>query len=522
MLAVEGSNVGIWTWDAGTHQLTLSPQWKRLLGYADADLQPSVDVMQSLVHPDDWDPVLGGIRACLRGETSIWESEHRLRHRDGRHRWVLARGFCYRDAGGHPLRLAGTTVDITQLKLAQAEALLRLRHAAMAADVAVALGERERLDDVLQAAADAMVRHLDVAVARVWTMSPWEPVLELQATAGPLAGDDDRVRRVPLGEPVGRIAASREAVVTNDLRQDPSRPEGCVSFAGFPLVVGDRVLGVMALFATRALSSGTIEALESVARTLAIGIERTRLREARRRFEDLLEAAPDFVTIGEVAGPPIYINRAARAALGIGAGEPVPSLLAFRPPEFVGRFEREILPATIRDGVWRGETEYVARDGRVIPVSQVSVTHAGSPGAPVYLSTISRDITQEKRTEAALRAAEARLRFALAAADAQAWELDLTSGRITTAGSLGFHQLGVAGDGPTTTEEFVASVHPDDRDAMQQAVTAASRRPPPRRTSTCTSDRSPTTAACTGSSRAARRSATRPVGRSGSRASHRT
>jgi signal transduction histidine kinase/CheY-like chemotaxis protein len=62
--------------------------------------------------------------------------------------------------------------------------------------------------------------------------------------------------------------------------------EGIVGFAGYPLIVEDRLLGVMALFARRALEDDTLEALAALADLIAQGIERMRLERERI---DLLE-----------------------------------------------------------------------------------------------------------------------------------------------------------------------------------------------------------------------------------------
>src|SRR5207253_3204767 len=64
-----------------------------------------------------------------------------------------------------------------------------------------------------------------------------------------------------------------------------------VALAGYPLVVQDRVLGVMAMFARHPLSEFVPKALASVASGLAVGIERKRAEEALRSSEERLRQA---------------------------------------------------------------------------------------------------------------------------------------------------------------------------------------------------------------------------------------
>jgi PAS domain S-box-containing protein len=417
VLAVQGSNVGIWEWSADSERVMLSTQWKQMLGYADGEIEGSRSLLRELVHPDDWEAVVAGIRSCLKGDIRLWESEHRLRRKDGSYNWVLARGVAHRGVDGRPIRLAGTSIDISGQKAARDHAVAQARQAAFVADIAVALTEGGELRDMLGRCAHAMVEHLDAVMARVWTTSLAEPMLELQAVAGVDGEVGTDVPRVSIGAyTVGRIAAERRPLVTSVLEELPFISADLVarhaltSYAGFPLLIGDRLIGVISMFGRQPLSESSMLSLESVARTVALGIERKRLEESRSRFEDLLESATDFVTIGQVAGPPLYINRAAREAFGIGATELVPSLLAFRSAGFQDVFENTVLASAIRDGVWRGHADYVSRSGRVIPVSQVSVVHRNATGTVQYISTISRDMTEERRVAREREALEEQLR----------------------------------------------------------------------------------------------------------------
>ncbi len=55
-----------------------------------------------------------------------------------------------------------------------------------------------------------------------------------------------------------------------------------VAFAGYPLVLDTRLVGVVALFARHALPDATLQALGAVADQIAVGVERVRTEEALR------------------------------------------------------------------------------------------------------------------------------------------------------------------------------------------------------------------------------------------------
>jgi signal transduction histidine kinase/CheY-like chemotaxis protein/HPt (histidine-containing phosphotransfer) domain-containing protein len=101
--------------------------------------------------------------------------------------------------------------------------------------------------------------------------------------------------RVPVGQfKIGKIAQQRQPHLTNCVVGDPrvgdqqwARKEGMVAFAGYPLIVGDELFGVMAMFSRRKLTQATLQALEVVADTIAIGIDRF---DAERGLSQATEA----------------------------------------------------------------------------------------------------------------------------------------------------------------------------------------------------------------------------------------
>jgi GAF domain-containing protein len=56
-----------------------------------------------------------------------------------------------------------------------------------------------------------------------------------------------------------------------------------VAFAGYPLLLEDRVLGVLAMFARHPMGDECLKTLGSSADSIALGIERKRAQTALRR-----------------------------------------------------------------------------------------------------------------------------------------------------------------------------------------------------------------------------------------------
>ncbi|MGI8856012.1 MAG: GAF domain-containing protein [Thermomicrobiales bacterium] len=189
---------------------------------------------------------------------------------------------------------------------------------ALIADVGVALNARDALPDMLQTCAAAVVRHLDAAFARIWTLDRAGAMLELRASAGLYTHLDGVHSRVPVGMfKIGLIAEERQPHLTNEVRTDPrvSDPEwaareGMVAFAGYPLIVEDRLVGVLAMFARHALGEETLATLSSVAQMVATGIARKEAEEELRADTRVSEA---LYRIGVVLSSELDLQKIVQA-----------------------------------------------------------------------------------------------------------------------------------------------------------------------------------------------------------------
>ncbi len=147
---------------------------------------------------------------------------------------------------------------------------------------------------MLHRCTDLMVRMLDASFVRVWTLNETENVLELRASSGLYTHLNGPHSRVPVGKfKIGLIAQERLPHLTNQVIGDPrvndqewAKREGMTSFAGYPLLIEDRLLGVLAMFSKNELPLATIDAIGVAANFIALGIRRKISEESLRESEE--------------------------------------------------------------------------------------------------------------------------------------------------------------------------------------------------------------------------------------------
>jgi len=119
-LALDAGQLGFWDWNIVTNAVVFDGHWAHIVGYELDELDGDLGAWLRLVHPQDLPRAQAALKAHLDGRTEYYETEHRLRHRDGSWRWVLDRGrVVERTPDGRPLRALGTHADITPRKEAE-------------------------------------------------------------------------------------------------------------------------------------------------------------------------------------------------------------------------------------------------------------------------------------------------------------------------------------------------------------------------------------------------------------------
>jgi len=108
----------MWDWNILTNEEYFSPRWKEIVGLQNHELPGHKSEFLKRVHPDD----LASVNEITREHLATgkrYAVEFRLRHQDGSYRWVHSRGEAVRDPAGRPIRMVGSTADITERKQAE-------------------------------------------------------------------------------------------------------------------------------------------------------------------------------------------------------------------------------------------------------------------------------------------------------------------------------------------------------------------------------------------------------------------
>jgi len=195
--------------DAATQRIDFVSEYvEAMLGYTVEEWLSTPNFWLQIAHPDDRERAAKAAADAFASDDGRTTIEFRWLTKDGRELWVESTSVVTRDEQGRAVGARGVTTDVSERKRAEAVEARRAVHALFRADVSAALaGSKSPLQDTLKLCAEAMVRHLNAAFARVWTFNREESVLELQASAGLYTHTDGAHARVPLGSfKIGRIA----------------------------------------------------------------------------------------------------------------------------------------------------------------------------------------------------------------------------------------------------------------------------------------------------------------------------
>ncbi|MDB6108254.1 MAG: Blue-light-activated protein [Pedosphaera sp.] len=301
---------------------------------------------------------------------------------------------------------------IERKRLAAVAAFEQAGLAAFGAEVGLALTQRDSLSAILYRCADSMVRFLNVHLARIWILHPADKMLHLKASAGAI--NDVQSHENPLAtlSPDQCLIGDGKPILVNRVADDPRVPgqdwvrrEGVVAYSGYPLMLENRLLGLVSIFSLTPLSEAVLQGMSSVANGIALCIERKRSEEAldasEDRFRSVVESLKEVVFQVNEFGHWTSLNPAWTEITGFDVKETLGNLFL----EFIHHDDRQrnsfIFLQIIERKLdyCRFETRLLTKDGKIRWVEVYAQLTLNSDGTVLGTSGSLTDITDRKQAE---------------------------------------------------------------------------------------------------------------------------
>ncbi len=473
VLLGRATNDMAWDWDLETDSIWRNENLFTVFGYTADDMEPAGAWWELRIHPDERERVIQGLHEAIAGGDQFWSAEYRWQRKDGTYADILDRGYVLHDENGKPVRMVGSTMDITERRREEAirDAVYRISEAAVTAkDLPALYAEVHKIVGQLMPAENFYIALHDPATD---TLSfPYFVDEEEPAPAPYKAGRGLTEYVLRSGKPFYASTEGYERLVAEGevVRVGPMS----IDWVGVPLIAHGATIGALVLQTyTEGVRYGEKERdiLGYVSEQIAMAIERKQTEEALRQSEEryrmLFESNPTPMWVYDLATLRfLAVNDIAVQHYGYTRDEFLAMTIKdIRPPEYV-----DALVASVREprdeishsGTWRHRT----KDGRLVDVEIVShtLTWNGHPAVLVMAS----DVTRRKQDEAALVAAEARFRSLV--------EQSFTGIYILQGPRFVYVNPRFAEMHGYTTDEILSSVSPmdliapEDRDAAAENI----------------------------------------------------
>jgi PAS domain S-box-containing protein len=440
------AQVGHWERNLATNQVVCSDEVLRICGVAPGAFRPSFDLFLELVHPDDRADVVTAVERAVR-EGAPYDIIHRVVARDGVERMVHERGTVYRDADGRPSRFVGTMHDITD-------------RAQLARDIK---SSAAMLAAILESTADGIMAfdpagrllHYNQQLIDMWGLHPaprpYSDGRALRDRMIELVKDADAVR-----VRMAQMEADPRATALDRLELRDGR-----TFERFtcPTTSGGAVIGRVCSF-------------RDVTPQVRVTSE---LKASEARLAGILKIAGEAIITIDAASRIVLFNQGAEKIFGYAAAEAVGQALEFLLPADA----RQVLQVADFPANAEGARSMASRtrpirgrrkNGEEFP-AEASITRLQLENE-IYFTAILRDITERRRTEAALAESEQRLRQAVRAGQIGIFEHDHETGAIYWSPEARAI-YGWTEEQVVTWDRLLQQIHPADRDRFVHAAITA-------------------------------------------------
>jgi len=478
-LAVQGSNDGMWDWpDITKEEEWWSPQWYKLLGYEDGELEANFSNFNAFLHPDDLEKVKENVRAHFE-ERVPFDMEYRLKMKSGEYRWFRGRGQALWDDQGKPTRMSGSIQDITERK--RVEEALRQANEELEARV------EERTEELQKALQDSEIAHQALLKSEKIAQTQFTEIDQLYKTAPVglcLLDRDLRYLRINQqladinGKPISDHIDKTIYEVIPDIAKIVADTYLKVIDSGEP-IINSEVKGFLPaqpelprnwLVSYYPLMSkeGQVEGVSTVV------IDITERKAAAERIvtsQKMLSEAQRIAGLGSfewvIAKNQLFWSPELCRIYGIKSQE-----FEGTAEDFFNRVHpddlekvKSTVERALRDKSSFSLEERIKRpDGTVRILDSLGEVILDDDGAPVKVIGVCQDITERKQAEVALHESEKTLRQLVETTKALPWEANAQTWRFTYVGPRAVELLGYPSEKWYEKDFWAEHIHPEDRE----------------------------------------------------------
>jgi PAS domain S-box-containing protein len=438
--AVRAARVGLWQWDLRTNQVAYALEWKRQLGYAEADISTDYREWESRVHPDDLPGVRQRLTKYLANPWPDYQEEFRMRHKNGSWRWILCQANLIKDEYGQPARLIGGNIDITaqkrvEIEMGRVNRALRLVSGSNLALVHIA-DEASVLQEVCRLAVEVGGYQMAwIGLAEQDERKTVRPIAQAGFHGGYLESATITWAEEPHGRgPGGTAIRTGRIQITRNISEDPAfvpwreaaLQRGYRSSIALPLSDGERMFGALTIYAAEvdAFDIEEVKVLTELANDLAFGLTVVRTRAERDRATDALKQSQSQLEEAQRIAQVGHWERDLDADQNTWSDETYrifglqPQVRRFSVSELLALIhpEDQAKVTQAMDEAWRGVHRYDVEFRIVRPDGESRFIHSqgdlirDGSGRPRRAFGTVQDITTRKQAEELLHAREQEFR----------------------------------------------------------------------------------------------------------------
>jgi PAS domain S-box-containing protein len=406
-----------------------------IVGYSETELMQLT--FQEITHPEDLPADLAETEKLLNGSLDMFSMQKRYIRKDGTPVWVSMTVSVARDVRGKPKHFISVVEDIHERREA-GEVRARLAAIVESSD-----------DAIISKDLDGVVLSWNAGAVRIFEFTAAEAVGKSITFIIPSERrheEEQILRRLRKGERIEHFETVR--VTKSGKRID-------VSLTISPVRnIRGQVIGVSKI-------ARDITAQKQVEESL---------RESEERFRAIFETTPECVKLVAPDGTLLHMNSPGLKMVGAdGAaavvGASVYDLVAPEDRDRFRSFNRRICSGE------KGSLEFdiVGLEGRRLHVETHAAPLRNPDGRTVQLA-VTRDVTERKQAEAALRLQRERFELMTQASQVGFWFCDLPFDKLTWDAKVKEH-FWLPADADVSIDVFFEQIHPDDRERTRQTIT---------------------------------------------------